>query len=117
MELQEDGKRDSDVQRIIEGEAEFSGAGEDRNGLDHGYSFCQNSQRIERHPYAVSKPSKNFPFYIDDGKQIVGIPDDLNRAPDVEDEKDNGFALHFLHVSKNYEQYKAPAEDLDTDRC
>lgn len=43
---------------------------------------------------------------------IAQSPNDLNGAPQIEDEEHNGLVVHFLQTSKNNEENKIPSHNL-----
>lgn len=95
-------------------------------------TFRQNPQRVQGDPDAVSDPRERPPFGADAGQHVEGVPaedkwhrrdgrltgtrvsspEDLNGAPEVEDEEDHRPVLHLLQTTEDHEENDVPAGHL-----
>lgn len=103
------------------------------------HTFSDDTQRVQRDPQAVSEPRQHGPVCADAGEHVERVPgtergadekstttrsdsgrrdrpEDLNGAPQVEDEEHHRFVLHLLQAAEDDEQNDVPSCHLKPSR-
>lgn len=105
-------------------------------------TFSHDAQRVQRDPQTVSEPRQQLPLRADAGQHVEWIPEeeeeeeeeltlkqevarssereegdlsppeDLDGAPQVEHEEDDGFVLHLFQAAEDDEEDDVPADHL-----